>query len=260
MRLIRPCKCSGSLSYVHVECLNQWRSTSITAQYECSVCKYQYQFERTLLAALLLSETGAIMISCTLLSILILFVGLSTYGITNYYQAYNHNYHPVNMFYKYTSINPWWIECSRLIRSPTGFTVNKSLQNYRSQVWKLISQMSLRERFRYVYNYGDEQNLQLVLFCYPNVLPSMNILESGIIFVSLIGFFVFMLHEFSHGRIREYLFFVGIWLSPIKGSQLGRLVVGFGFLITAYHMYNYTSSYARRIGQYLGERILEPNH
>lgn len=24
-RLIRPCKCSGSQSYVHIECLNQWR-------------------------------------------------------------------------------------------------------------------------------------------------------------------------------------------------------------------------------------------
>jgi hypothetical protein len=42
LRLIRPCKCTGSQSFVHLECLNQWWSTSSAANCTCSVCKYKY--------------------------------------------------------------------------------------------------------------------------------------------------------------------------------------------------------------------------
>lgn len=40
--LIRPCKCSGSQAYVHVDCLNQWRATSKTARTKCPVCRFKY--------------------------------------------------------------------------------------------------------------------------------------------------------------------------------------------------------------------------
>ncbi|KAL1748482.1 hypothetical protein HDZ31DRAFT_79612 [Schizophyllum fasciatum] len=48
-RLIRPCLCRGSISYVHVECLKRWRlsSTSTKAFYECPQCHYQYRVART---------------------------------------------------------------------------------------------------------------------------------------------------------------------------------------------------------------------
>uniref|UniRef100_D8PP53 Uncharacterized protein n=2 Tax=Schizophyllum commune (strain H4-8 / FGSC 9210) TaxID=578458 RepID=D8PP53_SCHCM len=48
-RLIRPCLCRGSISYVHVECLKRWRfsSTSSKAFYECPQCHYQYRVART---------------------------------------------------------------------------------------------------------------------------------------------------------------------------------------------------------------------
>ena len=28
MAMVRPCRCSGSLTFVHIECLNRWRQTS----------------------------------------------------------------------------------------------------------------------------------------------------------------------------------------------------------------------------------------
>ncbi|KAM5531707.1 hypothetical protein V8D89_014627 [Ganoderma adspersum] len=48
-RLIRPCLCKGSISYVHVKCLQQWRNTSSSrsAFYACSQCGYHYHFART---------------------------------------------------------------------------------------------------------------------------------------------------------------------------------------------------------------------
>ncbi|KAJ3551445.1 hypothetical protein NM688_g4698 [Phlebia brevispora] len=48
-RLIRPCLCKGSVSYVHVKCLHRWRTSSRTqgAFYRCPQCGYHYRFART---------------------------------------------------------------------------------------------------------------------------------------------------------------------------------------------------------------------
>ncbi|KAK7694766.1 hypothetical protein QCA50_001954 [Cerrena zonata] len=48
-KLIRPCLCKGSISYVHVKCLQRWRNTSPnrSAFYSCPQCGYHYHFART---------------------------------------------------------------------------------------------------------------------------------------------------------------------------------------------------------------------
>jgi len=53
-RLIRPCLCKGSISYVHVQCLHRWRQTSASksAFFACPQCRYQYRFARTRIAGL----------------------------------------------------------------------------------------------------------------------------------------------------------------------------------------------------------------
>lgn len=49
-RLIRPCKCKGSQSYVHEACLEGWRhadpSYGRRNYFECPTCKYTYSLER----------------------------------------------------------------------------------------------------------------------------------------------------------------------------------------------------------------------
>ncbi|RUS27167.1 hypothetical protein BC938DRAFT_483635 [Jimgerdemannia flammicorona] len=46
--LIHPCRCAGSMAFVHVECLNRWRADSPRRQshFECDICKYKYSFYR----------------------------------------------------------------------------------------------------------------------------------------------------------------------------------------------------------------------
>ncbi|KAK0232968.1 hypothetical protein IW262DRAFT_1443940 [Armillaria fumosa] len=48
-RLIRPCLCKGSISYVHIKCLQRWRnsSTAQSAFFSCPQCHYKYRFSRT---------------------------------------------------------------------------------------------------------------------------------------------------------------------------------------------------------------------
>ncbi|KAG9013064.1 hypothetical protein FRB94_003896 [Tulasnella sp. JGI-2019a] len=48
-RLFRPCKCRGSMKYVHVSCLNEWRKASQSSRsyWACDQCKYKYSLART---------------------------------------------------------------------------------------------------------------------------------------------------------------------------------------------------------------------
>ncbi|KAF9044634.1 hypothetical protein BDZ89DRAFT_1059106 [Hymenopellis radicata] len=48
-RLIKPCLCRGSISYVHVKCLERWRKSapSQSAFFSCPQCHYKYRFART---------------------------------------------------------------------------------------------------------------------------------------------------------------------------------------------------------------------
>lgn len=42
-RLLAPCKCSGSVQYIHESCLLTWLRSSAN---HCELCKLQYQFQR----------------------------------------------------------------------------------------------------------------------------------------------------------------------------------------------------------------------
>ena len=44
--LLRPCRCRGSMRYVHVECLDTWRNTSTNPQsfFRCDTCHFEYRF------------------------------------------------------------------------------------------------------------------------------------------------------------------------------------------------------------------------
>jgi len=72
-RLIKPCKCDGSIRYVHLSCLNQWRHTSTTrsAFFQCPQCRYKYHFARTRVVGL---ATSPFVISFFSLNLFIILV------------------------------------------------------------------------------------------------------------------------------------------------------------------------------------------
>lgn len=53
-RLISPCRCRGTMKFVHLSCLNTWRYASPNAKsvYQCDQCGYRYNFNRTQYAAI----------------------------------------------------------------------------------------------------------------------------------------------------------------------------------------------------------------
>lgn len=42
--LVAPCRCKGSMRYVHTECLEMWRSLGREALDKCTMCQYRYEY------------------------------------------------------------------------------------------------------------------------------------------------------------------------------------------------------------------------
>ncbi|SPP73811.1 blast:E3 ubiquitin-protein ligase MARCH8 [Drosophila guanche] len=98
-QLVSPCLCKGSLTYVHVHCLERWISTSRCTI--CELCQFQYNTEQTLRYSCLQSlriwysramSRRALQEDCQMFSLLTLvafgiigtlLVGIQYYGMNN---------------------------------------------------------------------------------------------------------------------------------------------------------------------------------
>lgn len=76
-KLISPCKCKGSMKYVHVNCLNEWRlaSANKSSYYQCDQCKYKYHFQRTKLANFISNKFSILLITIFITYLYIFFTG-----------------------------------------------------------------------------------------------------------------------------------------------------------------------------------------
>ena len=72
--LIAPCRCRGSMRFVHASCLNEWRVASANPNsfQRCDQCGYRYRIKQTRLAALLQSERVILAATVLTLSTIVL--------------------------------------------------------------------------------------------------------------------------------------------------------------------------------------------
>ena len=73
--MIHPCKCNGSMKFIHRNCLQTWRETNNRAFYECDICKYKYKFTRTKIANILSNPYVIFMITLIIHIIIAIFFG-----------------------------------------------------------------------------------------------------------------------------------------------------------------------------------------
>ncbi|KAI9496290.1 hypothetical protein BDB00DRAFT_809819 [Zychaea mexicana] len=75
--LIRPCKCKGSMMYIHVDCLNRWRELSPRQESHvaCDLCGYRYNIYRPKFAAIV--SHPYFLRSITVLLILLFTIGMA---------------------------------------------------------------------------------------------------------------------------------------------------------------------------------------
>ena len=81
-RLISPCWCTGSMKYVHLSCLNQWRSNCVkkTSMNVCEQCMFTYKIESNTLGHLLKDPKIRVMIR-------VMFI-LLTLGVSSFFLWY----------------------------------------------------------------------------------------------------------------------------------------------------------------------------
>ncbi|KAG8851403.1 hypothetical protein FRB91_007983 [Serendipita sp. 411] len=72
-RLIKPCKCKGSIRYVHVNCLNTWRKTGGSSEsfWSCPQCGFKYNIARTKIIGL---STSPLVLGATTVVLFLLIV------------------------------------------------------------------------------------------------------------------------------------------------------------------------------------------
>jgi len=81
-RMFSPCLCRGSMRYVHLHCLNEWRTMSANSRsyYQCDQCGYRYNLMRTEWAKLLESPT-TVAVATAVAFALLLGVASTTFGV-----------------------------------------------------------------------------------------------------------------------------------------------------------------------------------
>jgi len=229
-KMIKPCKCKGTLEYVHIDCLNQWRATSMNAFYECQVCKYKYELRRTFFAELLLSDNGAFLVTILLIITIILVCGVLLYYSTRYF-----NFNFAQHIYKLADIDH---------------------QYNRYRYICSVSHPPRNSLVEYITNHYN------TLAC--NILLSglIDITVCGMSITGTIGFSKYILIEINRARLHgdngiQQLFIFGAWLASISNKALSRLALVIGTAIAFRELYNYVAIYGRKFATTFGEMILE---
>ncbi|EMD42140.1 hypothetical protein CERSUDRAFT_147721 [Gelatoporia subvermispora B] len=100
-RLIRPCLCRGSISHVHVKCLQRWRVTSQsqTAFYSCPQCGYKYHFARTRATGIATNPVAIAAVSAVLFTVIVFCSSfVTTWLLSDDRQLRTIYFYPVDVF------------------------------------------------------------------------------------------------------------------------------------------------------------------
>mmetsp|Transcript_9923 Transcript_9923/g.14944 ORF Transcript_9923/g.14944 Transcript_9923/m.14944 type:complete len:498 (+) Transcript_9923:32-1525(+) len=238
-RLIRPCRCTGSLSYVHLKCLNEWRATSSTASYQCFVCKYSYRIERTALTEFLMSETAARAISVIIVLAMLclagsacLFIAVPVWGLDI-----------CREFCTLVHWRLWWRSCT-FQRLPYNYTPVRLLRDYM---------------------YVDIEQIRERLLCNYGTFLVIEISMSGCIVIGTVSIILYMINAMikfvrsNEARDARELALLTAWAASLTQTHIGRLGIWVGMAVASREVYSNVIVYGRKIAQAIGENILEPN-
>lgn len=202
-RMLRPCRCSGSVSYVHLECLNRWRATSTAAYFTCSVCKYNYRIERTWIAQLLMHEftvlaiaVAMILVSCFALGLVLSFV-IARLSLP---------IDPVHDILVLMNVDRYWLRCllsskiSKVRAAPIAAVGVGDLSSALQHIYATSTGiMDLGRNFIALLR----SPLPMVYFlCHPVTSSAVNLLLLGAMPVGVVAFFSYLLGTVQYGTLQ----------------------------------------------------------
>jgi hypothetical protein len=253
--------CRGTISNVHISCLNQWRATSSQASYQCSVCHYRYLIQRTSLSSFCTSDTGVHLMTCLLLLVILLIGGLlssiifylSSFDLALYFSS---NYLHWN--------DCWWRKCSHTAISdpppdllPYIFT-NSFLWSYNQAPIGKYLPLSLLNHFIIKLCCNSISSF-VIEHCFSGlILVSLTSLVLCLLYqvVSITHLFFRNFQEFRRHQQNLLTFFV--WLFSMNNVTLSKFGILYGVIILGREVYQFVQIYGRKFAQNIGETILEP--
>lgn len=260
MKLIHPCLCSGSLSHVHLACLNQWRATSSSAQYICAVCKYEYKIKKSIMATFLLSGYGSVVVCAC-------FMLLSVFLLGTIFQYLFSNVLQIDIFqymYQYTYYIPMWqiIDCD---------------EDEISLLWSRWNMKSTSGEKLYTRLLSKFQIIKYAMYCKIAATASLSscleISLIGFVALGLIGVFWFVIEDIinvtdlfirrieldlHHNSVRRLLGIFSWWASS-GAIDASKFLIYLGLLLGTREIYNKSNEISRRISHWIGEQIVETN-
>ena len=248
-RLFRPCRCSGTMKYIHIGCLNQWRAMAPTERsfYQCDQCLYRYNVERVKWAEIVEHKNTSYAITSILLFISMVIVGLITFKlpIANYVWGVI-EWNPKHLSYSY--------ECA--IRNDRGFNhmINKQEKTAEEEeeienIWTLI--------------YYCENECNSWLFwkecpytCPMNMLSNniqiewwLDVLSSGAIILGAVGLWI--IRDLIWRRKQMFL------LTLLQSTRILRIFLLLGIGHAFYGLLGKVRVYVKLFLFRFGEQILE---
>ena len=291
-RLIRPCNCAGSLAFVHLACLNRWRSTSTAARTRCDVCLFEYQVRRSSLADLLMSDLGAQIVTALLILLLVFASGflldhLCRVGVrfSGGFAGPMHNMLSprqkteggvsldlVGYLYSSLGVAPGWRHCSKSDLThlmELSYRAARADHAYRSGPHASPSGIWFWPRLvrAYARTFGSWKLMNL-FFCSSTAIEAIDQFCLGLAVLGLVGLPLWvkeelLLHDDGAGmrvfglsvaRLALLALQVTSWWN---GGAMGRLGLFVGVVLAVQGVYRVLLIQGRRLALSLGETIQE---
>jgi len=223
-RLFSPCECRGSMRYVHVGCLDEWRcsATNDSAYYRCDSCHYNYRLQRTQVAVMLLSPNAPTYL------VVMAFVSLAViFGLLARWLFPAHH--------------------AELLGLVFG-TLDVHLPDVDEAGGNLVLRLFLWVAHASIWRHPALQMLAQVTF-------------SGVLALALPGSVLYVLRELRtpEGGLRmdSHAAMFICWLSCFSSRELGRIALVVGAAASLRELYSMAHDKSKHLAQLAGERILE---
>ena len=176
--MFKPCHCKVSVAFVHVACLNEWRKTSDSAYYQCPICKFQYNIQKTKMASLLCNEqfVACVAIACILVATLV--IGFLTITIGSYFIEGDVVSYFVDKLGLYDSHK------YRNIRSISNLIIEIQSADYFEN--DITNNSILLRTIQYIFQYY--YSMILFILSHPNVLAIVDWFMVGFVICGILGF------------------------------------------------------------------------
>lgn len=253
-RLFSPCKCTGSMQYVHVRCLDAWRVSAVqgNSYYRCDACHYEYRLERLQFAEIILSHGAQILVTFVIFlaaaSMLgVVFQCIVPSLLTTTVEKLQLPPAMQALFIQQTGKgNP---DCWH-----DGFTYDlccSALDKGNSACWDATHSFEVCCK-------GVSDAWQRVAAV---ILPSMQILANGLIALSAVGFAMFLwrqIHEnWGDANGQWHLIMMAMSFATLNQQALVRLGAFLGSSVALRELYFLISKQAKWFVTACGDRVLE---